>query len=78
MTLKRNKDWLNIKTENKIIRLKDLAISLSCFKISREELRKIIKILAKLGLIELTGRPGFVRVKDERILILIQKNEKKI
>jgi len=78
MALKKNSKLLNIKTEGKIIKLKDLAIALSSFKIRRKELRKIVKVLSKLELIELTGRPGFIRIKDKRIFRLFSKNEKRI
>jgi len=67
----------NIKTHEKIVKVKDLAIHLSSYKIRREELRKLIKVLIKLELVEPTYRPGFLKVKDERILKLFKNYDQR-
>jgi len=72
-----DKTTLQIKTiseEGKVYKLAFIRKKLSAFKITKEESIKILKLLKSLGLIEFC-KPGYVRVKDSRLLLFLEKEK---
>jgi len=71
-----------IKTDEdkggKIYKIKDLRKKLSCFHFKRDEIKKVLKFLKTLGLIDYTKRPGYIRVLDPRLIVYLQNKNLRV
>jgi len=64
------------KRKKRLVKVKDIAKTLSCYHFTRKQTKALLKILQQMGIVRFSKKAGYIEILDSRFLILLNKNKK--